>query len=87
MKQGAKLIGAVMVDKTINKWGVRNVLRSAWREFGEIQITWVKDNTLIITVRDEEIAAKILNQVPWAVMKKNFSIKRWAQELALEEIL
>lgn len=85
MEQGVKLIGAVLVDKTLNRWIVRNVLRSAWKEFGEIPITWVKDNTFI-TVRDEEIAARILNQVPWAVMKQIFSVKMWAQELALEEI-
>lgn len=42
MEQGVKLIGAVLVDKTLNRWIVRNVLRSTWKEFGEIPITWVK---------------------------------------------
>ncbi|KAB2625965.1 hypothetical protein D8674_017625 [Pyrus ussuriensis x Pyrus communis] len=44
------------------------------------------DNTFIITVKDESSAERILSQVPWAVMKQNFSIKRWPSELAIEEI-
>lgn len=53
---------------------------------GEIQINWVKDNTYIITVRDEEIASRILNQVSWTAMKQNVSVKRWPLDLSLEEI-
>ncbi|KAM1044464.1 hypothetical protein EV2_036592 [Malus domestica] len=53
---------------------------------GEIEVKWVRDNTFIITVQDESTATKILNQVPWVVMKQNFSVKRWSQELALMEV-
>lgn len=42
---------------------------------GEVQITWVKDNTFIILVPDESSARNILTQVPWAVMKKTFRSK------------
>lgn len=45
-----------------------------------------KRNTFIITVRDEEVASRILQSVPWAVMKHNFVVKRWPLELALEEV-
>ncbi|KAM1255768.1 hypothetical protein FF1_029977 [Malus domestica] len=38
MESGIRLIRAVLADKTLNKWGIRNVLRSSWREFGDIQI-------------------------------------------------
>ncbi|KAB2595306.1 hypothetical protein D8674_030756 [Pyrus ussuriensis x Pyrus communis] len=38
MKSGIRLIGVVLAEKTLNKWGIRNVLRSSWREFGDIQI-------------------------------------------------
>lgn len=86
MEQGVKLVGAVLVEHPLNKWGVRNILHSSWREYGELQINWVKDNTYIIIVRDEEMASRILEQVPWAVMKQNFSVKRWPSDLALEEV-
>ena len=86
MERGIKLVGKVLVDKNLNKWGVRNILRSSWKELGEVEIKWVKDNTFIITVKDESSAAQIANRTPWAVMKQNFSVKRWDQELALEEI-
>ncbi|KAM2927835.1 hypothetical protein COP2_035147 [Malus domestica] len=86
MEQGIKLVGTALVNKTLNKWGVRNILRSSWQRWGEIEIKWVKENTFVIKVNDESTAAKIINQVPWAVMKQNFSVKRWPLELALEEI-
>ncbi|KAM2126516.1 hypothetical protein ACFX1R_006525 [Malus domestica] len=86
MEHGIKLVGMALVNKNLNKWGVRNILRSSWKEYGQIDVKWVKNNTFIITVQDESTATKILNQVPWAVMKQNFLVKRWNQELALEEI-
>lgn len=51
-----------------------------------MDIKWVRDNTYVITVQDESMATKILAQVPWAVMKQNFSIKKWPPELTLEEV-
>ncbi|KAM1553593.1 hypothetical protein TB2_006255 [Malus domestica] len=86
MEQGVKLVGSVLANKTLNKWGVRNILRSSWKEWGGVEVKWVKDNTFIITVQDESTASMILSQVPWAVMKQNFSVRRWEKELALEEI-
>ncbi|KAM1084188.1 hypothetical protein PS2_022246 [Malus domestica] len=86
MEQGVKLVGAVLNAKQLNKWGVRNILWATWKEVGEMQVKWVKDNLYIIIVPDENSARQILSQVPWAVMKKNFSVKRWSQDLALEEI-
>ena len=64
MEQGIRLVGTVLVNKTLNKWGTRNILRSAWKELGKIDIKWVKDNTFIITVSDESTTMKILEQVP-----------------------
>lgn len=60
-EQGVKLVGAVLNDKLVNKWGVRNILRAAWKEMGEVQIKWVKDNLFIIIVSDESSARKILS--------------------------
>ncbi|KAM1724749.1 hypothetical protein EV2_023584 [Malus domestica] len=67
IEQGVKLMGEALVNHSLNKWGVRNILRNAWKEFGEIQINWVKKNTFIIIARDEDMASKILDQVPWAM--------------------
>ncbi|KAM2931996.1 hypothetical protein FF1_040127 [Malus domestica] len=86
MENGVKLVGMVLNEKPLNKWGVRNILRAAWKDIGEMQVKWVKDNLYIIIVPDENSARQILSQVPWTVMKKNFSVKRWSQDLALEEI-
>ncbi|XP_050129225.1 uncharacterized protein LOC126605818 [Malus sylvestris] len=63
MEHGVKLVGKVLANKTLNKWGVRNILRSSWKGLGEIDIKWVKDNTFIITVQDESTAINILKQV------------------------
>lgn len=65
---------------------MRNILRGAWHEMGDVDIKWVRDNLFIITVQDESTATWILNQMPWAVMKLNFSVQRWPPELALEEL-
>ncbi|KAM1101458.1 hypothetical protein ACFX2I_007835 [Malus domestica] len=76
MEQGVKLVGATLTNKSLNKWGVRNILRSSWKDMGEVEVKWVHDNTFIIIVQDESTAVKILRQLPWAVMKQNFSVKR-----------
>ncbi|KAM1823104.1 hypothetical protein ACFX13_025760 [Malus domestica] len=86
MESGVKLVGAALTRKSLNKWGVRNILRSAWKDLGVLEIKWVHDNTYIITAQDEITALKILNQVPWAVMKLNFYVKRWSPDLAIEDI-
>lgn len=85
-EQGIKLVGAVLVNRNLNKWGVRNIRRSSWKDLGEIDVKLVRDNTYIITVPDQSVAEKILSQVHWAVMKQKFSVKRWPQNLALEEV-
>ncbi|KAM1097569.1 hypothetical protein ACFX19_015209 [Malus domestica] len=85
MEHGVKLVGTTLVKRTLNKWGVRNILRSTWKDFGEIDVKWVKENTFVITVKDSSMATKILEQVLWAMMKKNFIVKMWPSELALEE--
>ncbi|XP_048422913.1 uncharacterized protein LOC103963932 [Pyrus x bretschneideri] len=86
MEQGVKLVGKVFTQKPVNKWGVRNILRAAWKELGEVEIKWVRENVFIISVKDEDVASKIIEQVPWAVMKKVFSVVKWPPELALEEL-
>ncbi|RXI00938.1 hypothetical protein DVH24_001172 [Malus domestica] len=58
-----------------------------WKDLGEVTINWVKDYTFIIIVKDEETASRILNQVPWVVMKQNFSVKRWPSYLVVDEVL
>ncbi|KAB2625745.1 hypothetical protein D8674_017405 [Pyrus ussuriensis x Pyrus communis] len=75
MEQGVKLVGKVLTQKPLNKWGVRNILRAAWKELGEVEIKWVRENVFIISVKDENVASKIIEQVPWAVMKKVFSVE------------
>ncbi|KAM0987808.1 hypothetical protein ACFX13_012069 [Malus domestica] len=64
VETGIKLVGSVLADKPLNRWGVRNILRAAWKSYGDIEIKWVKDNTFIISVPDERVAGKILDQVP-----------------------
>lgn len=75
MEHGITLVGKALVNRNLNKWGIQNVLRVAWKDLGDIQIKWVWDNTFIINVLDETAAQTILTQVPWAVMKQNFSIQ------------
>ncbi|XP_068312539.1 uncharacterized protein At4g02000-like [Pyrus communis] len=86
MESGVKLIAKVLVEKPVNKWGVWNILKSAWKEFGEIQINWVQDNRYVVLVCDESVANRILELVPWAVMKQNLSVKRWTENLVIEEV-
>ncbi|KAM2404806.1 hypothetical protein ACFXTH_032092 [Malus domestica] len=57
------------------------------RDLGDVTINWVKHYTFIIIVKDEETTSRILNQVPWVVVKQNFSVKRWPSYLAVDEVL
>lgn len=43
---------------------VKNILTSAWKEFGEVRVNWVKDITFIIIVKDEDVANQIVDLVP-----------------------
>ena len=38
MEHRIKLVGAVLVNITLNKWGVRIILLSAWKEMGEFEV-------------------------------------------------
>lgn len=40
----------------------------------------------MVVVRDESVATRILDHVPWAVMKQNLAMKRWREDLAMEEV-
>lgn len=40
----------------------------------------------MVLVRDESVANRILELVPWAVMKQNLSVKIWTENLAMEEV-
>ncbi|CAB4303387.1 unnamed protein product [Prunus armeniaca] len=86
LEQGPKLVGGVIAEKMPNRGAVKNILRSAWKDFGEARITWVQDNLFSITVQDEDMATKILNNGPWSVAKQCFSVKRWPMDLAIEEV-
>ncbi|KAM0977288.1 hypothetical protein ACFX2I_020017 [Malus domestica] len=86
MENGVKLVGLALTNRPLNMWGIRNILSSAWKVFGEVNIKWVRDNMFIIVVQDESMASKIIDQMPWAVMKKNFVVKKWNPALALEEV-
>ena len=83
MEQGVKLVGKALEDKMLNKWGIKNILRAAWKKYGDLDVKWVRENMFVISVQDENMAEMILQQVPWAVMKKNFVVKKWPSELAL----
>ena len=60
---GIKLVGASLVNKTLTKWGIQNILRSAWKDLSVVDIKWVRDNLFIVTVLDENTAAIILVRV------------------------
>ncbi|KAB2632574.1 hypothetical protein D8674_028821 [Pyrus ussuriensis x Pyrus communis] len=47
LESGLELSNMELGVKLIAK-GVRNILKSAWKEFGEIQINWVQDNLYMV---------------------------------------
>ncbi|KAM1989816.1 hypothetical protein ACFX15_031134 [Malus domestica] len=86
MEIGVKLVGMALTQKPLNRWGIINILTSVWKDLCEVGIKWVRVNVFIISAPDQSVAKKILAQVPWAVMKKNFVVKAWPSDLALEEV-
>ncbi|KAL6286553.1 hypothetical protein ACE6H2_010943 [Prunus campanulata] len=86
LENGPKLIGAVIANKMPNRGAIKNILKTAWQEFGEAKITWIRENLFAISVQDEDMARKILERGPWSVMRHCFSVRRWPLELAVEEI-
>ncbi|KAM1717256.1 hypothetical protein COP2_025392 [Malus domestica] len=41
MEIGVKLVGKALTQKSLNRWGIRNILNSAWKDLGEVGIKWV----------------------------------------------
>ncbi|KAM2539990.1 hypothetical protein TB2_025231 [Malus domestica] len=52
----------------------------------QVEVEDLVDNMFIIIVKDECMADRIVDRVPWAVMNQNFSVKRWPYDLLLEEV-
>ncbi|CAL8167512.1 unnamed protein product [Prunus armeniaca] len=65
---GIPLIGVLMADKLPNHGATKGILRKSWEQMGEAKISIVKDNVLAITVESEEMAGRIIEGGPWAVM-------------------
>ncbi|PQP99326.1 uncharacterized protein Pyn_18501 [Prunus yedoensis var. nudiflora] len=86
LEDGPKLVGAVIAQKLPNKGAIKNILKAAWKNYGETRIVWVMENRFAITVSDENMADKIINNGPWSVMKCCFAVKRWPPTLAIEEV-
>lgn len=86
MEHGVKMVGMALAHKTLNRWGIRNILSTAWKDLGKMGIKWVLEKLFIISVQDQSMANKILEHVPWVAMKKNFVVKTWPPDLALEEV-
>ncbi|BFG23567.1 hypothetical protein CerSpe_098410 [Prunus speciosa] len=86
LEEGPKLVGAVIAQKLPNKGAIKNILKAAWKNYGETKIAWVRDNLFAITVTDEGMANKILENGPWSVMKCCFAVKRWPPAKAIEEV-
>lgn len=47
------LVGAVIAHKLPNKGAIKNILKVAWKNYGETKIVWVMENHFAITVSDE----------------------------------
>ncbi|KAM1069389.1 hypothetical protein ACFX13_001341 [Malus domestica] len=60
MEIGVKLVGKALTLKPLNRWGIRNILNSVWKDLGEVGIKWVRENVFIISVPDQSVAKKIL---------------------------
>ncbi|KAM1042945.1 hypothetical protein ACFX10_034148 [Malus domestica] len=52
MEIGVKLVGMALTQKPLNRWGIRNILNSVWKDLGEVGIKWVRENVFIISVPD-----------------------------------
>ncbi|CAL2226562.1 unnamed protein product [Prunus armeniaca] len=83
LRNGIPLIGVLMADKLPNRGAVEGILRKAWEPFGEVKISVVKDNLFAITVESEDMAGRILERGPWAVMGYAFSTHPWEEGMAI----
>lgn len=64
MEHEIKLVGAALVNRNLNRWGVQNIFRSSWKDLGEVQVKWVHENLYIISAPNESVADRILSQAP-----------------------
>ncbi|KAM2077180.1 hypothetical protein ACFX1R_024990 [Malus domestica] len=64
MEHGVKTVGMALAHRTLNRWAIRNILSTAWKDLGVVGIKWVQENLFIISVQDQSMANKILEQVP-----------------------
>lgn len=49
MEHEVKLVGMALTNGSLNRWGIRNILSTTWKDFGEVNIKWVRENMFIIS--------------------------------------
>ncbi|KAL7183947.1 hypothetical protein ACSBR2_026173 [Camellia fascicularis] len=62
------LLGKVLAPKPLNRNAVTNIIRNAWRIWGEFSISPWMENAFCFQFTDEEDRNKILRDRPWSVM-------------------
>ncbi|OMO73202.1 hypothetical protein CCACVL1_17399 [Corchorus capsularis] len=58
------MTGKLITEKAVNRGGVKNILRKAWLEIGEVRIADAPDNVFVFSMKKKEILddhAKIMH--------------------------
>ncbi|OMO54045.1 hypothetical protein CCACVL1_28106 [Corchorus capsularis] len=63
------MAGKLISERAVNRGGVKNILRRAWMEFGEVKIADAPENIFVFSVRNEEVMNQILQECPWSAME------------------
>ncbi|OMO53347.1 hypothetical protein CCACVL1_28702 [Corchorus capsularis] len=80
------MAGKLISERAVNRGGVKNILRRAWMEFGEVKIADAPKNIFVFSVRNEEVMNQILQECPWSAMGQLVNIKRWESKDSLEDL-
>ncbi|OMO90726.1 hypothetical protein COLO4_18925 [Corchorus olitorius] len=80
------MAGKLISEKAVNRGGVKNILRKAWMEIGEVRIPDAPDNVFVFSMKKKEIMDQILEESPWSAMGQLVNLKQWEPSEALEDI-
>ncbi|KAL6294417.1 hypothetical protein ACE6H2_002559 [Prunus campanulata] len=80
------LVGLLIADQEPPQSVVKEVLRVAWSNMGEVKVSKAKPNVFAITVGQEDVARRLIDGSPWFVKGYTLSMKLWPLYCSIDDI-
>lgn len=85
-KSNSTLVGRILCSITLNRQGVTNVIKGAWKTDESFTILDWGKNTFVFTFQSEADLCRVICEGPWSVMGHTLVLRKWNSSKDLKEI-